>query len=96
MAINRHFDSPMHTILFLTWQLSSAIQNIALLAMLSGVFLAGWAVAQFLSDEGRSGSRTVPQAVWNSDGTKFGVKLFVFGLVLDMLSIAVRFLLPAS
>jgi hypothetical protein len=84
----------MRTLIFLAWQLSSAIQNIALLAMLGGVFLATWAIVRPVNDEGRS-SATVPRVAWKSDGTKIGVTLFVFGLVLDMLSIAARLSLPA-
>jgi hypothetical protein len=90
------FGLLMRTLIFLAWQLSRAIENIALLAMLGGVFQATWTIVRLPNDEGRSGSGTVPQAAWKSDGTKIGITLVVFGLGLDMLSIAVRLLLPAS
>jgi hypothetical protein len=81
-------------LLSIVWGVSGALQNFALLAMLVGVFLVGWAVVRHLHENEHAVSSAVPRAVWASPGTKIGTTLFFTGLALDTLSIVVRLLLP--
>ena len=83
----------MKNLISITWGLSGALQNFALLAMLSGIFLVAWAIVRYL-DENSAASGAVLRATWASTGAKFGFALLFFGLMLDTLVIAVRLLLP--
>ena len=84
----------MRTLLSITWAVSGAFQNFALLAMLAGVFLVAWAIIRHLNEAGDGVGGALPRAAWGSKGAKIGFALLFLGLALETLAIAVRLLLP--
>ena len=84
----------MKTFISVTWALSGAFQNFALLGMLAGVFLVAWAIIQHLSDAGDGAGGALPRAAWGSKGARIGFALLFSGLALNTLAIVVRLLLP--
>jgi hypothetical protein len=84
----------LKTLISITWGLSGALQNLALLAMLSGVLLVGWVIVRYFHENGDAISGALPRAVWGTSGAKIGFALLIFGLTVDMLSIALRSWLP--
>ena len=84
----------MKSLISTTWALSGAFQNLALLAMLSGIFLVAWAVVRHLSENEDVIRGAMPRTAWGSKGAKIGFALLFSGLALDTLAIAVRLLLP--
>jgi hypothetical protein len=83
----------LKNLISITWSVSGALQNFALLAMLSGILLVAWASVRYLHENG-SVSGGVSRAAWASTGAKIGFALLFFGLLLDTLATAVRLLLP--
>jgi hypothetical protein len=79
----------------MTWEVSDALENFALLAMLSGVLLVAWPIVHYLKANGAI-SGDVLQAAWAGTGAKIGLPLFLLGLVLDTLSIGIRMSLPGQ
>jgi hypothetical protein len=84
----------LKTLISVTWALSGAFQNFALLGMLAGIFLVAWAIVRHLSDVGDGATGALPRAAWGSKGAKIGFALLFSGLALETLSVAVRLLLP--
>jgi hypothetical protein len=84
----------MEALLDSIWGLSGLLENIALIAMLAGVFLVAWAVVKSFSKQETEQSDICLSKVWRTGWAASGLALLVIGMLLDVFAIWVRLSAP--
>jgi hypothetical protein len=84
----------MEALLDSVWGLSALLEDIALIAMLAGVFLVAWAIVKCFSEQEAEQSDICLSKMWRTRRASSGLALLVIGIVLDVFAIWVRLSAP--